>query len=86
MAMKFENTSNKIIGIGGVTVLPGDTKEIPEAFEKNPILEFYKKKGIAYLAVLIVAVAIHLQLMGCQICQGFLICFAKSLFRNLVCI
>ena len=34
--MKIENTSSgKIIGIGEVSVLPGETKEIPEAFTVN---------------------------------------------------
>ena len=47
MAMLFCNKSKKIIGIGGVTILPDETKEIPEAFERNPILDFYKKKGMA---------------------------------------
>ena len=37
--MKLENISNgKIIGIGEVTVLPGETKDIPEAYETSPIL------------------------------------------------
>ena len=38
--MKIENTSSgKIIGIGEVSVLPGETKEIPEAYETSPILD-----------------------------------------------
>lgn len=46
--MKIENISNgKIIGIGEVTVLPGETKDIPEAFETSPILEVYKMNGFA---------------------------------------
>lgn len=46
--MKLENISNgKIIGIGEVTVLPGETKDIPEAFETSPILEVYKMNGFA---------------------------------------
>lgn len=47
MAMKFENTSSKIIGLGKVTILPGKTEEIPKEFEKNPILKFYAEKGMA---------------------------------------
>ena len=35
--MKIENIGNKIIGIGEVTVLPGETKEIPKAYETSPI-------------------------------------------------
>lgn len=46
--MKLENISEgKIIGIGKVTVLPGETKEIPESFEKSPVLEVYKRMGLA---------------------------------------
>ena len=46
--MKLENISNgKIIGIGEVTVLPGETKDIPEAYETSPILEVYKRNGFA---------------------------------------
>lgn len=46
--MKIENISEgKIIGIGEVTVLPGETKDIPEAYEASPILEVYKKNGFA---------------------------------------
>lgn len=46
--MKIENISTgKIIGIGEVTVLPGEVKEIPEAYETSPILEVYKKNGFA---------------------------------------
>ena len=48
MAMKIENISTgKIIGIGEVTVLPGETKEIPAAYESSPILEVYKQMGFA---------------------------------------
>ena len=44
--MKIENISDgKIIGIGDVTVLPGETKDIPEAYETSPILEVYKRNG-----------------------------------------
>lgn len=46
--MKIENTTEgKIIGIGDVTVLPGETKDIPEAFETSPVLEVYKRCGFA---------------------------------------
>lgn len=48
MAMKIENISDgKIIGIGDVTVLPGEVKDIPKAYETSPILEVYKKCGLA---------------------------------------
>ena len=46
--MKIENISEgKIIGIGEVTVLPGESKDIPEAYETSPVLEVYKKCGFA---------------------------------------
>lgn len=45
--MKIENIGNKIIGIGEVTVLPGETKEVPKAYETSPILEVYKQCGAA---------------------------------------
>lgn len=48
MAMKIENISTgKVIGIGEVTILPGETKEIPVAYETSPILEVYKQMGFA---------------------------------------
>lgn len=51
MAMKIENISDgKIIGIGDVTVLPGEVKDIPKAYETSPILEVYKKCGLAKIA------------------------------------
>lgn len=46
--MKIENISNgKIIGVGEVSVLPGETKDIPEVYETSPILEVYKRLGFA---------------------------------------
>lgn len=46
--MKIENISEgKVIGIGTVTVLPGETEEIPESFERSPVLEVYKRMGLA---------------------------------------
>lgn len=48
--MRIENISEgKVIGIGAVTVLPGETKEIPESFERSPVLEVYKRMGLARL-------------------------------------
>lgn len=46
MAMKIENIGGKIIGIGEVTVLPGEMKDVPQAFEMSPILEVYKRMGV----------------------------------------
>lgn len=48
MSMKIENISGgKIIGIGEVSILPGETKEVPKAYESSPILEIYRRKGFA---------------------------------------
>ena len=30
-------------------MLPGETKEIPESFERSPVLEVYKRMGLARL-------------------------------------
>lgn len=42
MALKMTNVSAKVIGVGDVTVLPGETKEVPSEFEASPILAMYK--------------------------------------------
>ena len=48
MAMKIENISTgKVIGIGEVTILPGEVKDIPQAYETSPILEVYKQMKFA---------------------------------------
>lgn len=49
MAIKMTNLSEKVIGVGEVTVLPGETKEVPVAFETSPILEVYKNMGLVSL-------------------------------------
>ena len=46
MALKVENIGKKIIGIGSVTLLPGQTETVPVAYENNPALEVYKKLGM----------------------------------------
>ncbi len=46
--MKIKNVSDgKIFNVGDVTVLPGETKEVPEAYETNPTLAIYEKLGVA---------------------------------------
>lgn len=45
--MKIKNIGNKVIGIGNVTVLPGKTEDVPTAYETSPILEVYKRTGLA---------------------------------------
>ena len=41
MAIKMTNLSEKVIGVGEATVLPGETKEVPRAFETSPISVSY---------------------------------------------
>lgn len=50
MAIKMTNLSEKVIGVGEATVLPGETKEVPHAFETSPILEVYKNMGLVSLS------------------------------------
>ncbi len=50
MAIKMTNLSEKVIGVGETTVLPGETKEVPRAFETSPILEVYKNMGLVSLS------------------------------------
>lgn len=50
MAIKMTNLSEKVIGVGEVTVLPGETKEVPIAFETSPIFEVYKNMGLVSLS------------------------------------
>lgn len=50
MAIKMTNLSEKVIGVGEVTVLPGETKEVPIAYETSPILEVYKNMGLVSLS------------------------------------
>ena len=50
MAIKMTNLSEKVIGVGEVTVLPGETKEVPRAFETSPMLEVYKNMGLVSLS------------------------------------
>lgn len=50
MAIKMTNLSEKVIGVGEATVLPGETKEVPRAFEASPILEVYKNMGLVSLS------------------------------------
>lgn len=44
--MKVENKSNKIISFGEVVILPGESKDIPVEYEKNPVIDFYKRSGM----------------------------------------
>lgn len=44
--MKIKNVSNKIIGIGEMTALPGEVVVVPKAFALNPTLEVYEEIGM----------------------------------------
>lgn len=44
--MKITNKSNKVIGIGSLTLLPNDTKDIPKELEGHSSLELYKSIGL----------------------------------------
>lgn len=42
--MKIKNISNKPISFGSFGILPNETKDIPDSYAKNPIVDMYKKK------------------------------------------
>ena len=44
--MKVTNKSNKIIGIGDLTLLPGATNTVPAEFEGNPTVAFFVERGL----------------------------------------
>lgn len=44
--MKITNKSNKIIGMTGLSILPGETGECPAGYENNPVIQKYIKNGI----------------------------------------
>lgn len=44
--MKIKNNSNKIIGIGEQSVLPGETAECPKNYENNPVVKKYIASGV----------------------------------------
>lgn len=43
--MFLKNNSTKIIGIGLVSILPGETEECPTKYEKNPVIQKYIENG-----------------------------------------
>ena len=47
--MKVKNTGRKIISIGEVTILPGETKVVPDSFKGNSALDAVIAKN--YLSV-----------------------------------
>lgn len=46
MGIKITNISAKIIGVGNVTVLPGETKAVPPEYENSNIVGEYKAMGL----------------------------------------
>lgn len=43
--MLLKNNTGKIIGIGMESILPGETKDCPIGYEKNPVVLQYIKNG-----------------------------------------
>lgn len=43
--MLLKNNTGKIIGIGMESILPGEIKECPVGYEKNPVVLQYIKNG-----------------------------------------
>lgn len=46
MSIKVKNLSNKVIGFGEVNILPGETREIPQDYERNPAIDHYQRLGL----------------------------------------
>ena len=47
--MKISNIGGKAIGIGGLSLLPGETATLPKGFEENPVIKFFEAKGFVKL-------------------------------------
>lgn len=43
--MKITNNGKKIVNIGELTLLPGDTAPLPAGFEGNPVIGFLINRG-----------------------------------------
>lgn len=46
MSKIVENLSNKVIGIGDITILPGEQATVPSAYASNPVLSIYEVSGL----------------------------------------
>ncbi|MCI9097726.1 MAG: hypothetical protein HFI95_16380 [Lachnospiraceae bacterium] len=44
--MKITNKSNKIIGMNGLSILPGETAQCPAEYENNPVIQKYISNGV----------------------------------------
>lgn len=49
MAKTITNVSSKVIGLGGITVLPNESAVIPVNYEANPALDVYVRNGLAVI-------------------------------------
>ena len=44
------NQGNKIISIGSLILLPGETKPLPEEYEKSETLDFFQERGVVKIS------------------------------------
>lgn len=44
------NKGTKIISIGTVLLLPGETKPLPEEYEKSETLDFFQERGVVKIS------------------------------------
>ena len=44
--INITNKGTKIISIGTVLLLPGETKPLPVEYEKSEILDFFQERGV----------------------------------------
>ena len=44
--MKITNKSNKISGMNGLSILPGETAQCPSGYENNPVIQKYISNGV----------------------------------------
>ena len=44
------NQGSKIISIGSLILLPGETKPLPEEYEKSETLDFFQERGVVKIS------------------------------------
>lgn len=44
------NQGRKIISIGSLILLPGETKPLPAAYEKSETLDFFQERGVVKIS------------------------------------
>lgn len=47
--MKITNIGGKAIAIGSLSLLPGDTADLPKEFENNSVIQFFEDRGFVRL-------------------------------------